>query len=132
MVPVLDFKSPIAYALVLEIHLYHPYILHAGVETVVRYTQTVACILNGRYLVKDRGKYCIWCRIENYALMNILMGPLGLSGLQLNLYVNWSSYIGLRRPVSMKYSSKINLVTLLILLLLTDECFGSNPFMDYY
>ena len=77
VVPVLDFKSPIAYALVLETHRYHPDAQHSGVETVLRYSQTVAHILNGRFLAKDVGKYCIRCRIRNKARMKVLMGPLG-------------------------------------------------------
>lgn len=39
IVPVLDFKSPIAYALVLETHGYHPDAKHSGVETVPLYTR---------------------------------------------------------------------------------------------
>ena len=77
VVPVLDFKSPIAYALVLETHRYHPDAQHAGVETVLRYSQTVAHILNGRFLAKEIGKYCIRCRRRNKARLNVLMGPLG-------------------------------------------------------
>ena len=77
VVPVLDFKSPIAYALALEIHRYHQDVEHAGVESVLRYTQTVAYILNGRSLVKDIGKFCVRCRIKNKARLKVVMGPLG-------------------------------------------------------
>ena len=77
VVPVLDFKSPVAYALALETHRYHPDVEHAGVESVLRYTQTVAHILNGRSLVKDIGKFCIRCRIKNKARLKVIMGPVG-------------------------------------------------------
>ena len=83
VVPVLEFKSPIAYSLVLETHRYHPDAKHAGVETVLRYSQTVAHILNGRFLAKDIGKFCIRCRIRNKARMSVLMGPLGDENLKI-------------------------------------------------
>ena len=76
VVPILDFKSPIAYALVLDTHRYHPDAKHLGVETVLRYTQTVAYILNGRCLVKDIGKYCVTCRIKRKDRIKVAMGPL--------------------------------------------------------
>ena len=83
VVPVLDFKSPIAYSLVLETHRYHPDAKHTGVETVLRYSQTVAHILNGRFLAKEIGKFCIRCRIKNKARMSVLMGPLGDENLKI-------------------------------------------------
>ena len=96
VVPVLDFKSPIAYALVLETHRYHPDARHAGIETVLRYSQTIAHILNGRFLAKDVGKYCIRCRIRNKARMNALMGPLGEENLKIApaFYVSQSDIFG--------------------------------------
>ena len=39
VIPVIDYRSPIAYALVQEVHRHHPDAKHAGIETVLRYTQ---------------------------------------------------------------------------------------------
>ena len=76
VVPVLDYKSPISYALALETHRYHPDACHGGVETVLRYTQTIAFILNGRCVVKEIGKYCVTCRIRRKNRVKVVMGPL--------------------------------------------------------
>ena len=83
VVPVLDLKSPVAYALMLETHRYHPNAQHAGVKTVLRYSQMVAHVLNGRFLAKEIGKYCIRCRIRNKARLKVLMGPLGEENLKI-------------------------------------------------
>ena len=74
-VPVVDYRSPIAYALVLEVHRYHPDAKHAGIETVLRYTQLIAHILNGRNLVNRVSKNCVKCRIDKKQRINVEMGP---------------------------------------------------------
>ena len=111
VVPVLDFKSPIAYALMLETHRYHPDAQHAGLETVLRYSQTVAHILNGRFLAKEVGKYCIRCRIRNKARMKALMGPLGEENLkiapafyssQVDIFGPYSSYSNVNKRATIK------------------------------
>ena len=111
VVPVLDFKSPIAYALALETHRYHPDVKHAGVESVLRYTQTVAHILNGRSLVKDIGKFCVRCRIKNKARLNVVMGPLGEGNMkiapafytsQVDLFGPCSSYSNVNKRATIK------------------------------
>ena len=51
-VPVTDSKSPIAYAIVSEIHWYDPNVNHGGVESILRYSQQTAYIIGGRDLVK--------------------------------------------------------------------------------
>ena len=111
VVPVLDFKSPIAYALMLETHRYHPDASHAGVETVLRFAQTVAFILNGRNLAKEIGKYCIRCRIRNRARMKVMMGPLAEANLkiapafytsQVDLFGPFSSYSNANKRATIK------------------------------
>ena len=75
VVPVIDYRSPIAYTLVQEVHRYHPDAKHSGVETVLRYTQLVAYILNGRNLVKRVDKNCVRCRINKKHKISVEMGP---------------------------------------------------------
>ena len=83
IVPVLEYRSPIAYALVLETHRYDSDAQHSGVETVLRYSQRVAHILNGRYLSKSVSKNCIKCRILWKNRLKVLMGPLGDDNLKI-------------------------------------------------
>ena len=74
-VPVVDFRSPIAYALSLEVHWYHPDAMHAGVETALRYVQLVAYVLNGRELIKSIKKNCAKCRLEVKHRISVEIGP---------------------------------------------------------
>ncbi len=111
VVPILDFKSPIAYALVLETHRYHPDASHRGVETVLRFTQTVAFVLNGRCLVKEVGKYCVTCRIRRKERMKVAMGPLPESSLkiappfyvsQVDIFGPYASYSNVNKRATVK------------------------------
>ena len=77
-VPIVDARSPFAYSVINETHWYNEDALHAGVETVLRYTQKIAYIVDGRQLVKNLGrcvldvefwrrKYlmCVWDQLNN-------------------------------------------------------------------
>ena len=74
-VPLVDDRSPFAYSVINEVHWYNEDALHAGVETVLRYTQKIAHILNGRKLVKKFRKMCIRCRILEKKVLGVCMGP---------------------------------------------------------
>ena len=76
-VPITGAHSPIAYTIVLGTHWYHPDVSHGGVESVLRRSQNVAYIIEGRALVKSIQKECTKCRILNkrqYALLWELSG----------------------------------------------------------
>ena len=53
-VPLVDKYSPLAYAIINEIHWYHDDAHHSGDDTVFRYVQQIAHILDGRSLVTSR------------------------------------------------------------------------------
>ena len=55
-VPITDKHSPVAYAIVNEIHNHHPDAKHSGVETTLRHVQQIAHVIGGRDLVKMYGK----------------------------------------------------------------------------
>ena len=61
--PLTDSLSPFAYSVVIETHWYDEDAKHSGVETVLRYVQRVAYVLEGRGLVKKFRKECARCRI---------------------------------------------------------------------
>ena len=74
-VPVVDSRSPVAYAIISEIHWHHPDVMHGGIESVLRQAQRVAFIIRGRQLVKTiRGK-CTKCRILEKQAVKVAMGP---------------------------------------------------------
>ena len=75
-VPITDQHSPIAYAIVNEVHSHHPDVKHSGVETTLRHVQQIAHVIGGRELVKKYGKSCTRCRVLNRNVVNVLMGPL--------------------------------------------------------
>ena len=75
-VPLTDSMSPFAYSIVNEIHWFDHDAMHSGVETVLRYTQKYAHIINGRELVKKFKKSCIRCRVLDKKALKISMGPI--------------------------------------------------------
>ena len=74
-VPIVDARSPFAYIVINEIHWYNEDALHAGVETILRYTQKIAYIVDGRQLVKKFRKMCVRCRILEKKVLDVCMGP---------------------------------------------------------
>ena len=81
-VPIIDARSPIAYAIVTETHWYDPDVSHGGVESVLRYCQKTAYIIGGRELVKSIKKECAKCRILHKKGVRVAMGPVGENNLK--------------------------------------------------
>ena len=82
-VPVMDAKSPVAYAIVSETHWYHPDVRHGGVESVLRYAQMVAYIIGGRELVKNFQRACARCRLLHKRRVEAAMGPVSADNLNI-------------------------------------------------
>ena len=78
-VPLTDSLSPFAYSVVNETHWYDEDAKHSGVETVLRYVQRVAYVLEGRRLVKKFRKECSRCRIFAKRAIEVAMGPIHIS-----------------------------------------------------
>ena len=76
-VPLTDSLSPFAYSVVNEIHWYGDDAKQSGVETVIRYVQKVAYIIEGRGLVKMFRKECARCRLLAKRATEVSMGPIG-------------------------------------------------------
>ena len=72
-VPITEKHSPIAYAIVNEVHSHHPDVKHSGVETTLRHTQQIAHIIGGRELVKRYGNNCMRFRVLNRKVVKVLM-----------------------------------------------------------
>ena len=81
----MDSLSPFAYSIVNEVHWYNEVAKHSGVETVLRYTQKYAHIIEGRTgvdevhwyneLVMKFRKSCKRCRYLEKRNIKVLMGP---------------------------------------------------------
>ena len=82
-VPVIDAKSPVAYAIVSETHWYDPDVRHGGVESVLRYAQMIAYIIGGRELVKNFQKACARCRLLHKRRVKAAMGPVSSDNLNI-------------------------------------------------
>ena len=74
-VPVIEKSSPVAYAIVSEIHWYHPTAKHCGIETTLRYVLQKAFIIEGRSIVKAVKKSCERCRYLEKRTVAVSMGP---------------------------------------------------------
>ena len=74
-VPVVEYRSPVAYAIISEIHWHHPDVMHGGVESVLRQEQRVAFIIGGRKLVKTIKRECTKCKILGKEAVRVAMGP---------------------------------------------------------
>ncbi len=82
-VPMIDHLSPVAYAIVLETHWFHPDVSHGGVESVLRMSQNIAYVLGGRELVKGIRKSCTECRLLHKKGVRVAMGLIGDSNLSI-------------------------------------------------
>ena len=82
-VPMTDARSPIAYAVVSEVHWHDPDVNHGGVESVLRYSQSTAYIIEGRTLVKSMKTSCAKCRILQKKGVRVAMGPVGENNLKI-------------------------------------------------
>ena len=75
-VPLVDKYSPLAYAIVNEVHWYDDDARHSGNETVMRYVQKIAHIIEGRPLIQAFRKDCARCR---FLRKRVLKLPWGLN-----------------------------------------------------
>ena len=76
-VPITDKHSPLAYAIINEVHNHHPGVNHSGVESALRHVQLNPRVIGGRELVKKKyGKNCTRYRSLNKNVVKVLMGPL--------------------------------------------------------
>ena len=82
-VPVVDRHSPVAYAIVNEVHWYHSVAKHCGNETVWRYALKYAYILDGKELVRSFRKDCTRCRYLAKRSVDVVMGPVSKVNLML-------------------------------------------------
>ena len=73
-IPIVDKHSPLAYAVINEVHWFNKIAKHKGVETVLRYTMQYCFILEGRELVKRVRKGCERCRYLWKRAIGISMG----------------------------------------------------------
>ena len=74
-VPLIDIRSPIAYALASEIHWYNPDVQHGGIESVLRNVNCVAFLIGGRQLIVAMKKACERCRFLEKRQIRVAMGP---------------------------------------------------------
>jgi hypothetical protein len=74
-VPLSDGDSPIARAIVSEIHWYHFDVKHGGVESMLRQVQRNFYIIGGRQLVKSVKQECNKCKILEKNAVKVAMGP---------------------------------------------------------
>ena len=74
-VPLVDRFSPVAYAVVNEIHWYSTDAKHSGNETVLRHVQNVIYIIEGRSTGERFRKECLRCRILIKKAIDVAMGP---------------------------------------------------------
>ena len=74
-VPVVEKHSPVAYAIVNEIHWYHETAKHSGIETTLRFVSQVAHIIEARSIVKSVKRSCQRCRFLAKKSVEVAMGP---------------------------------------------------------
>ena len=69
-VPIIDKFSPLAFAVINEVHWYDNEANHSGNETVMRFVQKIVHIIEGRSLVSQFRKECPRCHyLRKSALM---------------------------------------------------------------
>ena len=100
-VPVIDKYSPLAYAIVNEIHWHNPDVLHSGNETVWRQVLKISFIFEGKPLVAQFRADCPRCHFLNKKHLEVSMGPVSDDSLciapafynsQVDLFGPFSSY----------------------------------------
>lgn len=74
-VPIIDKYSPLAYAIVNEVHWYNYDACHSGNETVMRFVKKIAFIIEGRSLIQQFRNDCPRCRFLNKKSIAVAMGP---------------------------------------------------------
>ncbi len=100
-VPLVDKFSPLAYAIVNEVHWYDEVVWHSGNETVLRQVLKMAYIFEGRLLVSQFRSDCPRCKFLNKKHLEVSMGPVSNDHLcvapafynsQIDLFGPFSSY----------------------------------------
>ena len=76
-VPLLDKYSPISFSIINEVHWYDDDARHAGNETVWRFVQLLAFIVEGKPLAKQFKEECPRCRYLKRMAIKVAMGPVG-------------------------------------------------------
>ena len=110
-VPLIDKLSPLAYALINEVHWYDLDANHSGNETVLRYVQKIAFILEGRSLIKQFRIECTFCKLLNKKAIEVAMGPISNNNFciapafynsQTDLFGPFTSYSNVNKRASIK------------------------------
>ena len=73
-VPIVDKHSPLAYAIINDIHWNNKVAQHSGIEMVWRYVLKKAYIIEGRSIVNNK-RLCQRCRYLKKKTIDIIMGP---------------------------------------------------------
>ena len=75
-VPLVEKYSPVAYAIVNEVHWFDFDVFHSGNETVLRNVSKIAHIFGGRSIVCDFRADCPRCRFLEKRRVQVAMGPI--------------------------------------------------------
>ena len=84
-VPVAEKYSPVAYAIVNDVHWHHKWAMHSGIETTLRYVNRTAFIIEGRAIVKLVKKNCQRCRYLAKRTVDVAMRPVSQHNLTIAL-----------------------------------------------
>ena len=110
-VPIVDKHSPLAYALISEVHWYDTDAKHSGVETLWRYVLKIAYVIEGRALVKKFKDQCARCRYLRKRAIEVVMGPVACENVciappfynsQVDLFGPFSSYSNVNKRATSK------------------------------
>ena len=74
-VPLIDKYSPLAFSVINEVHWYSDDARHSGNETVWRYVQLIAHVIEGKPIVKQFRLECPRCRFLRKKAIEVAMGP---------------------------------------------------------
>ena len=74
-VPMVDKRSPLAYALINLVHWHDPDAQHSGNETVMRHLMKICFVIEGSLLVQLFRKNCPRCRYLHKKKIEVVMGP---------------------------------------------------------
>ena len=103
--------SPLAYALVNEVHWYNDDAKHSGNETVLRNIHKIAYIIEGRSLVKKFRKECARCKLLRKRAVEVAMGPISANNLciapafyisQVDIFGPFNSYSNINKRATAK------------------------------
>lgn len=80
-VPLVDKHSPVAYAIVNEVHWYDQTACHRGIETTLRAVLKQAYIIEARSIIKAIKRSCPRCRYLEKKAIDVAMGPIPKSSI---------------------------------------------------